>query len=142
MRESSTAKHGGGSIMSLFIGRFWETDQGGGNKMDRAKHGAILENLFRSAITFALGIYTRAEVPLSKVHWTPEWFKTKKLNVLERPSQSPELDPVENLWWLLFTCSLSSVRKFTKNIRILMCKANRDVWQKACITWTCIQMWF
>ena len=30
---------------------------------------------------------------------TLEWFKGKHLNVLERPSQSPDFNPIENLWY-------------------------------------------
>ena len=33
-----------------------------------------------------------------KVRAAMEWFKTKHIHVLERPSQSPDLNPMGNLW--------------------------------------------
>lgn len=70
--------------------------------MTGTKYRAILEeNLFRSArdlrpewrFTFQQVNDSKhtAKVPL-------EWFNGKHLNVLERPSQSPEFNPIENLW--------------------------------------------
>lgn len=80
---------------------------------------------------------------------TLEWLNIKNLNVLDRPSQSTESSDklIENVWPEYFCspatieCSpgfsdLTKLEQFCKsrtgkNIRILMCNADRGITQKA-----------
>jgi hypothetical protein len=71
--------------------------------MDGTKYREILEeNLFQSSRDLRLGWrFTFQQVNDTKhtAKATLKWFTGKVLNVLERPSQSPDLKLIENLWY-------------------------------------------
>ena len=125
----STVKHGGGSVMvwGCFSGRGMGPLHQIEGTMDRFMYKDILENLMTPYADEVMPLnhyFQHDNDPKHASKVVKDWLKAEKINVIEWPSQSPDMNPIENLWDYLDR----SIRdKKYKNKQELF-KALQDAW--------------
>ena len=108
------------AVGMFLIGRDWETAKNWRND-GWAKYREILEgNLFQSSRDLRLGwmfTFQQEDDPKHTAKATIKSFKGKHLNVLEWPSQSPDHNSIETLWYDL---KIAVHQRNPSNLKVLV----------------------
>ena len=63
-------------------------------------------------------IFQQDNAPIHSAKITKEWFKTNKIATMDWPANSPDLNPIENIWKQLKD-NIQSQKVFPKNVNEL-----------------------